>query len=55
MRGITNTSSSMGTGHGSLGLGRTMGGAINSVGEMGDWSLGLSRAMGEVSKHFNCR
>lgn len=50
--GGTNTSTSSGTGNGSLGSGRAMGGAINSAGGMGDCSLGLSRAVGEVSDHL---
>ena len=64
--GVTNTCTFTGLGDGSLGFcrnggmgdgslnfGRVMGGAINAVGEMGDWSLALSRAMGEVSNNSN--
>ena len=42
-----------GTGDGSLNFGRVMGGAINAVGGMGDWSLALSRAKREVSNNSN--
>ena len=50
MGGVTDTSTSTGMGDGSLGLGRAMRGAMNSVRGIGAWSLQSSMLMGEVSK-----